>query len=93
MQKDNTTPAIEEPANDEGDEKHLQAEAQSDTEPFETETGSLSKLRKASEELKAKIADAKRRNDMPLDAALGNPGWERSVADGRLDLPDDGDDK
>jgi hypothetical protein len=45
--------------------------------------------RKALEELKAKIAAAKDRNDMPLDSALGNPKWEREAADGHLDLPDD----
>jgi hypothetical protein len=49
-------------------------------------------LRKASEDLKAKIAEAKRRNDMPVDSALGNPGWERNAADGHLDVPDKDDD-
>jgi hypothetical protein len=92
MQEVKNKPVIKAPANDD-DEKHLQAEAQSDTEPFDAGTESVSKLRKASEELKAKIADVKRRNDMPVDSALGNPGWERSVADGRLDVPDDEDDK
>lgn len=48
-----------------------------------------SDLRKASEELKAKIAEAKGRNDMPLDSALGNPKWEKNAADGHLDVPDD----
>ena len=43
-------------------------------------------------DLKTKIADAKRRNDLPLDSALGNPAWERSAADGRHDLPDEDDD-
>jgi hypothetical protein len=56
------------------------------------ERASLSDLRKASEDLKTKIAEAKRRNDMPLDSALGNPEWERKAADGHLDVPDeDGD--
>ena len=45
--------------------------------------------RKALEELKAKIAAAKARNDMPVDSALGNPKWERDAADGHLDVPDD----
>jgi hypothetical protein len=93
MQKDKNKPVIKGPANDDNDGKHLQAEAQSDTEPFAAGTGSLLKLRKASEELKAKIADAKRRNDMPIDSALGNPDWELNAADGRLDVPVDEDDK
>ena len=46
-------------------------------------------LRKASEELKAKIAAARARADMPLDSALGKPAWEKSAADGHLDVPDD----
>ena len=48
-------------------------------------------LRKESEELKAKIAEAQKRNDMPLDEALGNPGWERRAAEGHLDRPEDED--
>jgi hypothetical protein len=27
-----------------------------------------------------------------MDSALGNPGWERSAADGHLDAPDKDDD-
>jgi hypothetical protein len=57
------------------------------------EKASESDLRKASEDLKAKIAEARGRNDMPLDSALGNPKWEKNAADGHLDVPDDdGDD-
>ena len=41
-------------------------------------------LRKASEDLKTKIAEAQRHNAMPLDSALGNPGWEQHAADGHL---------
>ena len=89
MQPDKTTPAISKPPKD---GKTVQAEAQSDTEPFDADSGSLPSLRKAAEDLKTKIAEAKRRNDMPVDSALGNPGWERSVADGRLDVPDEDDD-
>jgi hypothetical protein len=55
---------------------------------------SEAELRKESAELKAKIAEAKLRNDMPLDSALGNPRWERNAADGHLDIPeDDGDEQ
>ena len=53
---------------------------------------STSNLRKASDELKAKIAKAKGRSDMPFDSTLGNPNWDRNAADGHLDLPDDDDD-
>ena len=50
-------------------------------------------LRKASEDLKTRIAEAKRHNDLPVDSALGSPGWEQSVADGHLDQPEEDDDK
>ena len=30
---------------------------------------------------------------MPINSALGNPNWEAEAADGRLDVPDDEDDK
>lgn len=56
------------------------------------EDRALSELRKTSEGLKTRITEAKRRNDMPLDSALGNPHWEERAADGSLDLPDDKDD-
>jgi len=46
-----------------------------------------------SADLRARIADAKRRNEMPIDSALGNPNWEEGAADGRLDVPDEEDDK
>ena len=58
----------------------------------EAQTPPVTELRKASDELKAKIAEAKARNDMPIDSALGNPNWEKQAADGHLDLPDDEDD-
>ncbi len=48
-----------------------------------------SELRKASDDLKARIAEAKARNDMPLDSALGNPKWEKDASDGHLDVQDD----
>jgi hypothetical protein len=59
--------------------------------PIEEEP-SMSDLRWASEELKARIAEAKARNDMPFDSTLGNPNWEKNAADGHLDVPDDDDD-
>lgn len=53
------------------------------------ERTSIAALQKASDELKAKIAEAKARNDMPLDSSLGNPKWEKDAADGHLDVADD----
>ena len=50
--------------------------------PVETDS------RKASKDLKARIDEAKARNDMPLNASLGNPKWEQHAADGHLDVPD-----
>ena len=49
---------------------------------------SLAELEAASRDLKERIIDEKRRNDMPIDSALGNPESERQNADGRNDLPD-----
>ncbi|MGA2493615.1 MAG: hypothetical protein ABSF67_11755 [Roseiarcus sp.] len=59
--------------------------------PVEDETP-LAELNWASKELKAKIAEAKARNDMPFDSTLGNPTWDKNAADGHLDVPDDDDD-
>jgi hypothetical protein len=58
--------------------------------PLESDP-SEAELRKRSEDLKAKIAEAKARNDMPVDSSLGNPKWDRKAADGHLDLPPDDD--
>jgi hypothetical protein len=91
MQPDKSQPAIDKPPPGDKDEKTNQARTQSDTEPFDGESESLPELRKAADDLKTKIDEAKRRNAMPLDSALGNPDWERSVADGRLDVHDEDD--
>ena len=53
---------------------------------------STENLRKAAEELKTKIAEAKARSDMPFDSTLGNPNWDKNAADGHLDVADDDDD-
>ena len=52
------------------------------------DNASTSELRWASEELKAKIAEAKARNDMLFDSTLGSPNWDKNTADGHLDVPD-----
>jgi hypothetical protein len=52
----------------------------------------LAELEAASRDLKERIIDEKRRNDMPIDSALGNPETEKQNADGRNDLPDRDDD-
>jgi hypothetical protein len=52
----------------------------------------LDDLKKASDDLKSRIDEAKRRHDMPLDSNLGQPDWEEKAADGHLDLPDKDDD-
>jgi hypothetical protein len=92
MQTDKTMPANGKPPANDKDGRIDQAEAQSDTEPFDAEGGSPPDARKAAEDLKAKIAEARRRNNLPLDSALGKPAWERSAADGRFDIPDEDDD-
>jgi len=56
------------------------------------EEASMSELKWASEELKARIAEAKAHDDMPFDSTLGNPNWDKNAADGHLDVPDDDDD-
>ena len=93
MEKDDNHPPVKEPPDEDKDGKRIQAEAQSDTEPFDASKASVRDLRKASEDLKAKIIEAKRHNDLPVNSALGSPSWERSVADGRLDQPEEDDDK
>ena len=59
--------------------------------PIEEEA-STETLRKASAKLKAKIAEARGRSDMPFDSTLGNPNWDKNAAAGHLDVPDDDDD-
>jgi hypothetical protein len=93
MDKDDNNPAVKEPPDEAKDGKRIQAESQSDTEPFDASRASVPELRKASEDLKTRITEAKRHNDLPVDSALGSPRWERSVADGRLDQPEEDDDK
>ena len=50
-------------------------------------------MRRASEELKTRIDEARKRNDMPIDSTLGNPKWDQDASDGHLDRRDDDDDE
>jgi hypothetical protein len=62
-----------------------------DTKPgTETEetVQSLARLKETSNKLREKIVEEKRRRDMPIDSALGDPDQEVRNADGHLDLPD-----
>jgi hypothetical protein len=62
-----------------------------DTKPgTETEetVQSLARLKETSNKLREKIVEEKRRRDMPIDSALGDPEQEVRNADGHLDLPD-----
>ena len=60
--------------------------------PSNAEEASTANLRKASEDLKARIAQARGRSDMPFDSTLGNPNWDKNAADGHLDVPNDDED-
>jgi len=91
MQRDQTKAAIDKPS-EEQDGKAFRTKAQSDKESIEPQGASPPDLRRAAEDLKTQIAEAKRRNDVPVDPALVNPAWERSAADGRFDIPDEDDD-
>ena len=74
MQPENSIPVAGQPPASDKDGKAVQAEAQSDTEPFDAEGESLPELRKAADDLKAKIDEAKRRNDMPIDLSARKSG-------------------
>jgi hypothetical protein len=66
-------------------EREIAGQTPVDEKAFER---SLAELEAASRDLKERIIDEKRRNDMPIDSALGNPETEKQNADGRNDLPD-----
>ena len=76
MPNDDKKPAVKEQSDDGKEGNPVQAEAQPAAERLDRLTESLSELRKASEDLEARIADARRHNEMPIDSALGNPNWE-----------------
>jgi hypothetical protein len=93
MPNDDQKPAVKERSDDGKEGNPVQPEAEPGAERLDEFTASLPELRKASEDLKTRIADARRHNDMPIDSALGSPSWEEAAADGRFDVPDDEDDK
>jgi len=53
---------------------------------------SLRRLKDASRDLKDRIEEEKKRQDLPLDSNLGDPAWEQKAKDGRFDKPDTEDD-
>ena len=53
---------------------------------------SLEELKQASHDLKEKIEELKRKTDMPLNPAIGDPRIDADNADGHNDLPPDDDD-
>ena len=55
--------------------------------PFIEEEASMSDLRRASEELKAKIAEAKARSDMPIDLRSGIQTGTRTPTTGISTFP------
>jgi hypothetical protein len=83
-------PAVQEPPDVDMDDKHIQAAKQASAPS--TGSAPLNDLKKASDDLKSRIDEAKRRHDMPLDSNLGQPDWEEKAADGHLDLPEKDDD-
>ena len=52
---------------------------------------SLDRLKKESQDVKARIEREKGKLDMPIDSHLGDPAWEADAADGHLDIPEDKD--
>jgi len=63
------------------------------TEPSTDDfSNSLDRLKKQSQDVKARIEQEKRKQDLPLDSNLGDPTWEENAADGHLDVPEDADD-
>ncbi len=63
------------------------------TEPSTDDfSNSLDRLKKQSQDVKARIEQEKRKHDLPLDSNLGDPTWEENAADGHLDVPEDDDD-
>ena len=68
------------------------SEGPADREPRAPDLGApLADLKKASQDLKTRIDEARKENAMPINASLGDPAVDARNADGRNDLPDDED--
>ncbi len=52
---------------------------------------SFADLKKASEELKDKIEEQRKKHDMPINSSLGDPTVDARNADGHNDLHEDDD--
>ena len=51
----------------------------------------LDELKRHSHDLKERIEELRRKTEMPINSALGNPRIDAENADGRNDLPPDDD--
>ena len=51
----------------------------------------LADLKEASRDLRERIIEEKKRNDMPINSSLGDPEVDARNADGRNDLPEEDD--
>jgi hypothetical protein len=54
---------------------------------------SLKELEEESSELKAKIEQERKAQNMPINSQLGDPKWEEKAKDGRFDRAEDEDEK
>jgi hypothetical protein len=53
---------------------------------------SFDQLQRASEDLKKRIEEERRKNAMPINSSLGDPAVDAANADGHNDLKEDEDD-
>jgi hypothetical protein len=67
----------------------IMSQPNSTERPDDDFTKSLDRLKEKSKEVKARIEQEKRRQDLPIDSKLGDPEWEQSASDGHLDLPEE----
>ena len=54
-------------------------------------TPSLETLKKASQDLKERIEEQRRKSDMPVNSSLGDPAVDAANADGHNDLKEEDD--
>jgi hypothetical protein len=89
--KPDNTPPLDSAGVDSEERSRPQPSGQRVADPSTLPSADIGELKKAAEDLKRRIDEAKRHNDMPIDAQLGSPDFERRAADGRFDLPEDED--